>query len=294
MAIWNRRELVAKMGVGAGVLGAVSLTGCALDQQLLNPARGAGAGSVQAVPGSAAAAGAGLNTPGTPEFEARQQLLARFPKALLKGDYVARTEFEEVWAIRNTSKTLPRYFGADMKWYINVPEPFGFMETCEQPLGKAGFDAMRKGLAAQIDTKPWHLVKGRGRPVLVVYSAWDCPYSRRMEAELRRAGISYYLVPAGLEDKSTALARRIYATPEFDRQWQELLTKGTISGKLGVQARPYPEDAATDLAFIFKTVSGIPSPAPATPLFIFKDGRSGEGWKTETMLPLIRKANQYF
>ena len=292
MAIWNRRELVTRVGAGAGVLGVASLSGCALDQQLRNRVQGGGAGSAQSAAGNAAAAG--LNTPGTPEYAARQQLLARFPQGLLKDDYVARTEFDSVWAIRNTTKTLPRYFGADMKWYINVPEPYGFMETREQPLGKAGFDAMRKGLAAQIDTKPWHLVKGKGRPVLVVYSAWDCPHSRNMEAALRRAGISYYLVPSGLEEKSTALARRIYATPEFDRQWQELLTKGSISGKLGVQAQPYPEDRATDLIFIFKTVSGIPSPAPSTPLFIFKDGRSGEGWRAESMLPLIRKANQYF
>ena len=276
-------------------MGLLTLSGCALDQNLLRPGSANGAAGLAGAPVAGAVAdSAGLNAAGTPEFEARQRLLKHFPKALLRGDYVARTQFASVWAIRNAEKTLPRYFAGELNWTINVPEPYGFLTFKEFYLSKPQFDVMRKTLASQIDLKPWFLVKGKTRPTLVVYSAWDCPYSRKMEADMRRAGISYYLIPSGLTAQSKALAERIYATPEFDRQWQELLTRGAISGRPGVQARPYPEEMATDLAFLFKTSAGVPAPAPATPLFVFRDGRSGEGWSSERSLPLVRKATSYF
>lgn len=267
----------------AALAASVALQGCALDQPLRHISHAL----------TPAASGVPAAQPNTPQHQARQRMAQRFPDAFLRGDYVDSTQFSGVWAIRNKEPTLPRYFSEALDWVINTPEPMGYMVTSPEH-SKAIFDAQRKALAQEIDTTPWPLVPGKTKPKVVVFSAWDCPYSRQMEADLRKAGISYYLIPSGLNEQSKALAARIYGTPQFHQQWNELLAKGRISSAIGTQSQPYPEHAATDIAFVFKVVNGVPSPVPQTPLFVMKDGRSGEGWSKKQMLPLIQKSQGHF
>lgn len=274
MHVFNRRSALVS-------LGALAASGCALDEKL----------RISAAP-TATNAGSGTAQTTSVEAEKLADFQRRYPDAMRPGDYVEKTQFSNVWAIRNQNRTLPRYLYNDMTWGVNFPAPNGFLTV--KGGTKEDFRKIRAQLANEIDTSPWILIKGSTKPVAVVYSAWDCPFSRKMEMDMRRAGLSYYLIPSGLHESSNATARKIYGLPQFEKYWTELLTKGLISSPITGTPKPYPEDAATDIAFLFIVPTGAGAPAPSTPLTILRTGVSMEGWNTEKFLPLVRKSTTYF
>ena len=275
MHVFNRRTAFVS-------LGALATSGCALDEKL----------RVSAASTTDVTSGAEQTQAISVEAEKLADFQRRYPDAMRPGDYVEKTQFRDVWAIRNRNRTLPRYLYNDMTWGVNFPAPNGFLTV--KGGTKDDFRRIRAQLANDIDTSPWILIKGKTKPVAVVYSAWDCPYSRKMEMDMRRAGLSYYLIPSGLHESSNATARKIYGLPQFEKYWTELLTKSLITSPIIGKSKPYPEDAATDIAFLFIVPTGNGAPAPSTPLTILRNGVSMEGWNTEKFLPLVRKSTTYF
>ena len=75
-------------------------------------------------------------------------------------------------------------------------------------------------------------VRGKGERVLAVFSDPDCPYCKRLEAELDKlSNITLYTFPYPLEglhpeavDKSVA----VWCAPDRARAWSDLMKSGTV------------------------------------------------------------------
>ncbi|SAI35244.1 Uncharacterised protein [Bordetella ansorpii] len=238
-----------------------------------------GAALASAFPGRLLAAG----TSRAEQDKMRAYFETRLPNTLRQGDVLQKTRYGGIWAVRNP-QALPRYFDEKVEWFINMPNPVG-LQGLPHTMKQAFIEARKQAMVREIDVSQWPLIPGKTRPLAVVYGAWDCPYSRRMEADFRKAGISYYLVPGGLSEQSFALAQSLYAHPEFARIWHELITTGQTRER-GPGDRKYPLDDATDFAFLFMMHG---KPTPRTPLVVFADGELREGWDSADGM---RVANQ--
>ncbi|WP_420997725.1 hypothetical protein ACKI2N_004440 [Cupriavidus sp. 30B13] len=220
----------------------------------------------------------------TPDEETRRlQTLVklRLPGALYPADVLERTQFSGIWAVRNP-RALPRYFDEKLEWCINMPNPVG-LQGLPRAMRKESLQQRKKAMVREIKLSEWPLIKGTTRPVAIVYAAWDCPYCRHMEADLRKAGISYYLIPTGLNKQSASVSKALYGSPDFQDAWHDLTTTGQTSERASA-ARPYPDSNAADIAFLFMLPG---KPTPLTPLMILSDGQVLEGWEAGLFMPVL-------
>ncbi|WP_454721834.1 MULTISPECIES: thioredoxin fold domain-containing protein [Cupriavidus] len=207
----------------------------------------------------------------------------RLPDALYPADVLERTQFSGIWAVRN-AKALPRYFDEKLEWCINMPNPVG-LQGLPRAMRKDALQQRKKAMVREIKLSEWPLIKGTTKPVAIVYAAWDCPYCRQMEADLRQAGISYYLIPTGLNRQSAAVSKALYGSPGFQDAWHDLTTTGRTSERAST-AQPYPDSHASDIAFLFMLPG---KPTPLTPLMIFLDGQVLEGWEAKVFMPVLER-----
>ncbi|NYH98584.1 thioredoxin fold domain-containing protein [Cupriavidus plantarum] len=221
----------------------------------------------------------------SPPDEATRQLRrlvnARLPGALYPADSLERTQFSGIWAVRNP-RVVPRYVDDKLEWCINMPEPIG-LQSLSRTISNASLQQRKRAMVREIRLSEWPLIKGKSKPVAVVYAAWDCRYCRSMEEDLRKAGISYYLVPTGLNRQSRSIAEALYGSPNFQNAWHDLASTGHTTEQ-PVVAQPYPEAQARDIAFLFMLPG---KPTPPTPLTIFADGQVLEGWDADDFMPIL-------
>ncbi|QDJ38365.1 hypothetical protein CBR67_17685 [Bordetella hinzii] len=172
-----------------------------------------------------------------------------------------------------------------------MPSPVG-LQGLPHTMKQEFVEARKAEMVRQINLAQWPLIKWKSKPLAVVYGAWDCPYSKKMEADFRRAGISYYLVPLGLNPQSNAIAQTLYGNPNFQQVWQDLITKGTTEATIQGNGA-YPVDDANDLAFLFMFHG---QSTPKTPIVIFSDGSMVEGWDSKRFMPIANKhlSQQHF
>ena len=85
-------------------------------------------------------------------------------------------------------------------------------------------------------------VKGKGERKLVVFSDVDCPYCRKLEAELAKVdNITVYalLYPIeGLHPKAVQTSKQIWCASDRNEAWDEYITKGSVPGNDGKCANP--------------------------------------------------------
>lgn len=114
-------------------------------------------------------------------------------------------------------------------------------------------------------------VKGNGKRIVAVFSDPECPYCKRLEAELGKVTdvtIYTFLYPLdGLHPEARAKAEAVWCSKDQSAAWQTLLLKGKAPE--GVKPCATPIDDIASLA----SELGI----QGTPYLITKDGRTMPG-----------------
>jgi thiol:disulfide interchange protein DsbC len=78
-------------------------------------------------------------------------------------------------------------------------------------------------------------VRGKGERVLVVFSDPDCPYCKRLEAELDKLdNVTLYIFPyplEGLHPEAVDKAVAVWCAPDRARAWADLMKTGKVPAK---------------------------------------------------------------
>jgi Protein-disulfide isomerase len=103
-------------------------------------------------------------------------------------------------------------------------------------------------------------VKGNGKRELVVFSDVDCPFCRRLDAELTKVdNITMYtfLFPiASLHPKATQVSRQIWCAPDKNKAWDDYIASGKIPDNDGKCKNPIDDNIALGHQF---DVEGTPT-----------------------------------
>lgn len=79
------------------------------------------------------------------------------------------------------------------------------------------------------------IVRGKGERVLAVFSDPDCPYCKRLEAELDKLGnVTLYIFPyplEGLHPEAVNKAVAVWCAPDRARAWVDLMKTGKVPAK---------------------------------------------------------------
>ena len=129
---------------------------------------------------------------------------------------------------------------------------------------------MRDLMQVKFDTLPLDLaikqVKGDGKRKMAVFSDPDCPYCKKLDADLvnvNNVTIYTFLYPiASLHPDADSHAKAIWCAPDRARAWDDLMRSGTLP-QTGT-------DCATPLAKIAELGSQLR--INGTPTIIFADG----------------------
>lgn len=115
-------------------------------------------------------------------------------------------------------------------------------------------------------------VKGKGTRQLVVFSDIDCPFCRRLEAELAKVDditIYTFLYPIEqLHPRAVATSRKIWCAPDKQKAWDDYLAKGVIPDNDGTCDNPV--DANIEL--------GRGLHVGGTPTLFFSNGQRAPGF----------------
>jgi len=136
-------------------------------------------------------------------------------------------------------------------------------------------ERVRDLMQVKFDTLPLDaaikLVKGNGKRKMAVFSDPDCPYCKRLEAELDKIDdvtIYLFLYPVELlHAGSTQKAKSVWCAPDRAKAWSELMHKGTVPQ--GGATCDTPVEKIRALAAKLK-ING-------TPTLVFADGQRVPG-----------------
>ena len=190
---------------------------------------------------------------------------------LRAGHHIEPTVFPGYYAIRSGNAGKPSaYFREDMIWMGNIRAPgWSIRSTTESsPEGRM------RWLKEQVKYLPLErliLVKRSKPPVVVIWSAPDCPFCRRLEEALAQEGVSAYIAPVGLSDEGWRRAAEAYCSTEPAKAWSDAI-KGKNLASPSRLACSYPQNMLNDIGFFFGQGRA------ATPIAVFADGSTISGW----------------
>lgn len=128
-------------------------------------------------------------------------------------------------------------------------------------------------------------VKGKGERKLVLFSDVDCPFCRKLEAELAKVDnitVYTFLYPIeGLHPKAVQTSKQIWCAPDRNKAWDDYISKGTIPGNDGKCANPV--DATVAL--------GNKLGVSGTPTLFFANGVRVPGMVPAAQLERLLAAN---
>jgi thiol:disulfide interchange protein DsbC len=131
-------------------------------------------------------------------------------------------------------------------------------------------ERMRDLMRVKFDSLPLEAaikqVKGNGKRKLVVFSDPDCPYCKKLEAELAKVSdvtIYTFLYPLpSLHPQAIDKAKAVWCSADRLKAWDELMNKGAV-----------PPAANCDIAPLAKVAElGARLKVNGTPTLIFADG----------------------
>lgn len=154
---------------------------------------------------------------------------AKFYEALVPGvvyavDSRMRSVFQSMVFDENVSwvKVMPEMNGATNMFRVAAPR------FDKNPMPKAEADTIIRDALAKINTEKLIKLKyGNGRNKFIMFSALDCPYCKKLEANLERLkgslDATIYLVPTSLQrsPREAEQVQRIWCSPDPARAWNE-------------------------------------------------------------------------
>ncbi len=175
------------------------------------------------------------------------------------------------YLVRQSSQGLPtRYVvSSSGRWFQRDEDPALY------PHGRDPNDklAIHKSIVAAFPRDRMIAMPGKGKPMIIVKSAWDCPYCRLLESWLKQEGMAYYVIPMALSENNGVVSEWAWCAPDRAKAWSSALaTKGKIAK---TQCQGYGQ-LYTD--FVLDNPLSYGKPATPTPLIYFADGSTMSGF----------------
>jgi hypothetical protein len=201
---------------------------------------------------------------------------------LRAGHRIEPTIFSGYYAVRSGQAGKPSaYFREDMVWLGNVKlQGWAVHSPSENSL--AGRHAWLQKQLKQIPLDQLILVKRAKPPTVVVWSAPDCPFCRKLEKTLAQEDVSAYVVPVGVSEKGFQQAAQVYCANNPSRAWTAVMEGTEINDQVRSSC-VYPRDMLNDIGFFF----GMGR--MATPIVIFADGATVIGWNDQGARMLLQE-----
>lgn len=194
---------------------------------------------------------------------------------LVRGIYELRSQQGSLIAYINEAATLE----GDSKKFNVLPAQPG---AKARPLGDSELASLRREVMASIDYERLITVRygaGGGRR-LVLFSAIDCGYCRKMEELLRKNAVTvnttFYIIPMSIRDvdrdgsASWQKVSRIWCSGESGQAWRSYWQSGAIppSASCDIDAR-----SASQLAYQLRDIlSAVGARMSGTPAIFREDG----------------------
>ncbi|MCM8594777.1 thioredoxin fold domain-containing protein [Accumulibacter sp.] len=190
---------------------------------------------------------------------------------LRAGFRIEPTVFAGYYALRSGAPGGPvAYFRDDMVWTGNLRAPGWTVRSAAENSPEGRIQWLRERVG-QVPLDRLVFVRRTSRPAVIIWSAPDCPFCRRLEAFLEQQGVSAYVAPVGLSEDGFRQAAAAYCSREPGRAWTEAMHGRPVSGA----PRPscaYPRELLGDIGFFFG------QGRVATPIVVFADGSTISGW----------------
>lgn len=164
--------------------------------------------------------------PGAGEVAVKKSLQARFPDSNVQS--VQKTPYAGLYEVMvdnqlfYTDEKVGYFFVGNV---IDAKTQRNLTEARMQDLMRVKFDSLPLGSAIK-------QVKGNGSRKLAVFSDPDCPYCKKLDAELAKitdVTIYTFLYPiASLHPQAAEKARAVWCAPDRGKAWDELIQKGIV------------------------------------------------------------------
>lgn len=209
-------------------------------------------------------AGAALadSKPSAGEAAIKKALLAQFSDAKVQS--IQKTQYGGLYEVMMdgqlfyTDEKVSYFFVGNV---IDAKTQRNVTEERIRDLMRVKFDALPLESAIK-------QVKGNGSRKMAVFSDPDCPYCKRLDAELAKVTdvtIYTFLYPiASLHPQAGEKAKAVWCAPDRAKAWDDLMQKGTVPPQAG---------AKCDTASLAKIAElGAKLKVNGTPTIIFSDG----------------------
>lgn len=199
--------------------------------------------------------------PGTGEAAIKKALLAKFADAKVQS--VQKTSYGGLYEVLMDGQLF--YTDEKVGYFlvgnlIDANTQHNVTEARMRDLMRVKFDSLPLESAIK-------QVKGNGKRKLAVFSDPDCPYCRKLEAELAKVTdvtVYTFLYPiASLHPNAGDKVKAVWCAPDRAKAWDDLMQKGTVP----------PVGASCDTAPLAKIAElGGKLKVNGTPTIIFADG----------------------
>lgn len=219
----------------------------------------------------------------TPNVSKAQTAFEAATKHPLKvGHRIEPTIFPRFYAVRSGSAGAPAaYFREDFGWLGNIIKQ-GWAINSAAESSQEGRAAWLKSQVGSLPLDQLIYIK-RGKPAaVVIWTAPDCAFCRKLEQTLEREDISAYVAPVGLSEAGYQESADIYCANDPAKSWNAAM-HNVATDHTKKPNCVYPVDMMKDIGFFF----GFGR--LATPVVIFADGSTITGWEDERGLAVLRE-----
>ncbi|HXF65403.1 MAG TPA: DsbC family protein [Burkholderiales bacterium] len=173
-----------------------------------------------------AVAGLAAGSARASEANIRKAFQARFPQASVES--VARTPFAGIYEVVFDGQIAYTDEKLSFVLFGNLYDVRGGAERnlTRERSGQLAVQAIRKSL-----DHAFKRVRGNGRRVLYTFEDPNCPYCKKLHAELAKVNdvtVYTFLIPI-LGPESVEKARAIWCAKDRARAWNEAMEKGAVS-----------------------------------------------------------------
>lgn len=219
------------------------------------------------------------------DAEIRQSIESRFPST--KVTEVNKSVLPGVFEVVMEGNQGPMVAYTDDKGrYVMVGDLLDI--KAERNLTRERMDKLTE---VKFDSLPLHqaikIVKGNGKRRLAVFSDLDCPYCKKLEAELEKVDnvtIYTFLYPLPMHPDAPRKSKLIWCSKDRAAAWNDYMQKGKVPAGKGDCDNPIDENLAL----------GAKLRIDGTPAMIFASGKRVPGYmpaaRLDEMLTAAEKA----
>jgi len=201
---------------------------------------------------------------------------------LREGHRIEPIIFPGFYAVRSGQAEMPSaYFREDMAWLGNIKKQGWVIKSPSDNSPEARNAWLKEQLSYLPLDKLIFVKRSKPAPV-IIWSAPDCGFCRKLERALEQEDVSAYVAPVGISEEGYQQAATAYCANDPSQAWTAVM-QGVRNDIQPRSSCEYPRDMLTDIGFFF----GMGR--LATPIVIFADGTTITGWDDKDILTLQDK-----